>query len=827
MPTIEKQLELEQNMIDSGAEQYLKMQRNAEETGRGHELDYSRRLMKEFMLPLIEELKKWLAVKGPARLGKARTLIDMATPEAAVFIALRGIFSSFTQRAVVAGVASGIGKMIEDEVRFSRFAESHDAYYKKIMDDFKRKGTKDYRFMHRVLTHQANDYQIGWVAWTPVERVLVGTKLIDLILENTDLIKKVERKEDFKNVTEIHPTEESLRWIKAHEGFKQLMYPNRTPCVIPPDPWVSVKQGGYYSPGLRSGTPMVQNRGKLDLSKYDLSRVMDSINKTQEVPWAVNQQILAVVKDVWRNNLQIGMPGTEQMKPSPCPVEGIKVEEMTPEQKELFDEWKREASAIYTADRERVSKTFQVSRIVRLATDYAQYDNFWYVWYADFRGRLYTATAGFSPQGPDLAKGLLRFGRGLPLGDRGFYWLCVHGANRYGYDKSSYDDRVKWVADRHESFLAAANDPLSHRDVWANADKPWQFLAFLVEYASVFAHESLGIDRTKFVSYLPIGLDGSCNGLQNFSAMLRDPVGGRATNLSPGDRPADIYAEVAKVTLTKVERMAANTSTLFEPQLDGTDAGYAVWKQWRDDCEFPGKWLSFGLDRKVAKRPVMTLPYGSTRQSATQYIYQEILKRDKKHFSNNFAAAVWLTGIMWKSIGEVVVAAAEAMQWLQKCASAMNKIDAPIQWTTADGFVAYQESNIIDTVKIDTQLAGRFQIRVGTHSDKLDYNKQRSGISPNFVHSQDATHLRMTVRNLAKAGIKDIALIHDDYGTHACNTDIMHRVIRETFVELYRDNDPLAAFAEACEAAGAVPPKLPKRGSLRIEDVLDSRYFFG
>jgi DNA-directed RNA polymerase len=37
----------------------------------------------------------------------------------------------------------------------------------------------------------------------------------------------------------------------------------------------------------------------------------------------------------------------------------------------------------------------------------------------------------------------------------------------------------------------------------------------------------------EFVSHLPVAFDGSCNGLQNYSMMLRDEVGGAATNLVP------------------------------------------------------------------------------------------------------------------------------------------------------------------------------------------------------------------------------------------------------------------------------------------------------
>lgn len=807
--SIEKQLEIEQAMIDVGAENYLKGQRMAEEKGRGASLDYSTRLMRDFILPLTDALTEWVQAKprGATKLGRCRGLLRLVQSEKAVFIALREVFNNFTMERSITQMASSIGKMIEDEIRFERFEASHGEYYKTIIADFQRKNTKEYRHMHRVLTHKANEKQDQWISWSAAERIEVGVKLLDVILENSDLIEKVERRHKARPVTEIVPTESALAWINEHESMKQFMYPSRSPCVIAPDPWVAINQGGYYSPVLRQAVPMIKTSlPHKYMAEADLTKVMASINAVQAVPWQVNRKVLAVMKDVWNNNLQVGMPPKEKLVPSPSPVVGIPFEDMTETQKGMLQDWKFEASAVYTAERERVSKGFQVTRIIRMANDYAEYDNFWYVWYADFRGRLYTATAGFSPQGPDLAKGLLKFGNGKRLGERGLYWLKVHGANRFGFDKCSYDARVAWVDERHEEFIRAANDPLSYRDTWGDADKPYQFLAFLFEYAE--AYQGVPAD---YVSYLPVGLDGSCNGLQNFSAMLRDPVGGKATNLIPDVAPSDIYAQVAEVALRKIkERLVASVDTGGEDYL------------------FATKWLQFGIDRKLAKRPVMTLPYGATRQSCTQYVFQEIIERDKELFGKgwNFKAAVWFTPILWASIGEVVVAAKDAMQWLQDCASAMTKAGLPIRWVTADGFVAWQSSQVIESVQINTQLNGRFQIRVGTVTDKLDGSKQRQGISPNFVHSQDATHLRMTVLNAVRKGIEDLALIHDDYGTHACDTDTLHQVIRETFVELYGRFDPLDAFRAQQEVAGGTLPPIPSKGSLELERVLESPYFF-
>ncbi|ASV44581.1 RNA polymerase [Agrobacterium phage Atu_ph03] len=815
MATIEQQLELEQRMIDAGAAGYIKNQRYAEKAGRGDQLDYAQRLMQEFVQPLAVALEAWLNKTGPGVASKSRTLMRTIDPNIAMFIALKNVFGSFTYEEIYpVAIASKIGSMIEDELRFREFRNDHEAYYKEVIEDFKRKGTQSYRHKHRVMTFKSNEKGQKWEPWTTKDKVDIGLKLLNIVLTETDLIERKDYMKGKRPVTALVPTKDTLEWINQHEEFKQFMFPIRMPCIVPPAEWTGMHDGGYYSPVLRQATPMVKAKhGKRSSKPVDWGYTMNALNRLQRVPWTINTRVLDILKEVWRKDLQIGVPSSQPVVIPPSPVEGLEKGQPIPDElQDAFTEWKRHATRLYTQDKERVSKAFQVTRVIRTANDYAEYERFFYVWYADFRGRLYSATSGLSPQGPDFAKGLLRLERGKPLGERGWYWLRVHLANRYGYDKASYDQRVAWVDAQRDRFIRCANDPLSDRELWANADKPYQFLAALFEYAGALQ----GASPSTYISHLPIGLDGSCNGLQNFSAMLRDAVGGKATNLLPGENPEDIYGIVAKVLVRKVEAVVRKIAAGKVEEGD-------------DAHDFAQKWLAYGIDRKLCKRPVMTLPYGATRQSCTEYIWEELVDKNKELFGNQaFRAAVWLCPLLWSSIGEVVVAARQAMDWLQKCSSVISKNGDAIEWVTADGFRVYQKLVKIDTFQIESVLAGRFQGRVGTFSDKIDPVRQRLGVAPNFVHSQDATHMRMVINALEAEGIHDFAFIHDDYGTHACDTDTMHRVIREQFYKLYSENCPLTAFKNTVEAeTGVVLPPLPDTGDLDLSLVLSSPYFFG
>lgn len=817
MPTIEDQIELEDAMVSKGIEAYKRQKEAAIAGGRGADTGFARRLMEEYVLPLSEELAVLVNKKGPGARARAHRHLQDIDPEKAMFIALRNVFSSFDKPTVPTAIANEIGKMVEDEIRFSRFSVKYAAYYKEIMDDFKKKGTNNYRYMHRVLTHSANGNEDGWNPWSIAERVDVGMRLLDIILRSTDLIKITRHVVRKKKIVNIEPTEQALAFVSAYDDAASLLHPRHMPCIVEPDDWTDVDQGGYFSPQLRARTRLVltnnRHHRKL-LRKVDLSRVMLAVNTAQRVKWRVNHRVLEVARAVWAKNLQVGMPSTEKLVPTECPIKDKKKEDMTPDELKTFLEWKRGASMVYTAEKERVGSCFQVTSILQVANRYAAYNNFWYVWTLDFRGRMYTAASGFSPQGPDLAKGMLTFGEGKPLGERGVLWLKVHGANRFGYDKKDYHERAAWVDRQHDLFMAAAADPIGHVELWSKADKPYQFLAFLFEYKEMMDGKLVGKRPAEYVSHLPIGLDGSCNGLQHFSAMLRDSRGGRATNLLPGDVPSDIYSEVAAVCLTKIEQSIPHSE----------DHMMSSW------VSFAGKYGEGKLPRSVAKRPVMTMPYGSTRQSCTTYIHEAIVEKNPLHFgeNNSFAAAAALTPLLWSSIGEVVVAARQGMDWLQKCAGVMSKAGLGITWRTRDGFVVHMFERELEGCQIDTVLAGRFQAKVSNYSETLNKNAQRNGVAPNFVHSQDGAHLRATILRAVERGITSLALIHDDYGTHAADTDTLHEVIRECFVEQYTEFDPLGSFKEWQETISKVQmPDLPPIGDLDITLVKKSLYFFG
>ena len=349
--------------------------------------------------------------------------------------------------------------------------------------------------------------------------------------------------------------------------------------------------------------------------------------------------------------------------------------------------------------------------------------------------------------------------------------------------------------DKAELLLSFADDPIENQG-WLDADNPVQFLAWCFEYAEWF--------RTGNVcSHLPVALDGSCSGLQHFSAMLRDEVGGAAVNLTYSPKMNDIYRAVAEVAQRAMEAAAP------------------------DEAGFRQSWLDHGINRSVTKRSVMTTSYGVTKRSAIRYVIDDYLRatdfiKPREHYS----AAAYLMDFVWPAISAVVVKGKQAMSWLDKAGKQIIKdkgdVEGAITWVTPSGFLASQAYYEYEEHNVATKLYGHARIKVLVDSPDASPSRHSQGISPNFIHSMDASHLHLTTARMAKEIPNvSLAMIHDSFGTHAADTEVLFNVLRDEFVKMYQNNDPLQDFANKYNL-----PDPPAKGKLDLEEVRRRLYVF-
>ena len=761
------------------------------------------------------------------------------------YIVLKTTFNCcLNSNTLLSTIAGKLGKEIENEFRVRKIIHSMDEetkiWFRKCSTErFTAKNLESF-WKHRE-AFQINKGQLDpWEDWSRQKRIQVGLKLIELLVYSTGLGKitkiKRRRKEIYTDVYFFNINPQVLEYIEATDETIASLAFDFHPMVTPPLDWSSPRKGGYYL-NLKSPVPFIKSIDRKSLNAYNdvhMPNVYKAVNVIQAVPWKINEKILAIANIVseWHaipENLGI---------PSKYPMEKPPYEDTL--------EWRNKARLWHRAEEARKSKRLLSDSLISEANTYSKYPRIYFPHNIDFRGRIYPLPR-FCPQGNDLCKSLLLFAEGKEIGEQGRTWLAFHGANCWGLDKKPIVDRLSWVYDNSELILNCALNPLDNTQ-WMDADSPWEFLAFCFEWQGVLEYGE------KYVCRLPVAFDGSCSGLQHYSAMLRDEVGGSAVNLVPSNDVQDIYKRVAdKVNeYLKEDYDKGEVDTI---EKDDTGKERLV----KSDSSLAKEWLDYGVNRSVCKRPTMTLCYGASKFGFSDQIMDDTVALAVQHrltaFSDPRQASCYLARLIWRALGEVVVKAREAMDWLQ-IASGLLAQDrdasgksVPIFWTTPVGFPVYQkylkeEVHRVKTIfhksiNIYTQ-DGHHELmpegtiitpRVSVPTDMLDPRKQKQGIAPNFVHSMDACHMMMTVLACYEKGVTQFACIHDSFGTLPADAQTLYTTVRDTFCKLYSENDVLQDLHDQVELllskklVEKLPP-CPSKGNLDIDKVKDSLYAF-
>lgn len=858
-----KQLQLEHEAYTEGERRFIKNLERQTERGELADNQVAKPLMQTLVPKIAQAVREWH--EGPdGKLSASRPSVAftmLSTEEKAVkdrslriscesaaVIILKVILSKLVkpEGIPITPMASAIGRTLEDEIRFGRIRDKEKEHFKKaIADNLNKRAGVSYKkaYMQAVETSMLEQGQLedAWGTWSPTEAVHVGIKMLEIVIQSTQLVE-LKRYGAGNAAADVEMVHLSDFWVKkmAQRGFSLAgIAPVYQPCVVPPKPWTGVVGGGYWAKGRRP-LPLIRLGSKSAVARYEdvyMPEVYDAVNIIQNTPWKVNKKVLDVVNMVEKlNNTPIDdIPQMEPLKP----------EDYAGETEEELKAWKKAAAGIYRREKARQSRRLSLSFIVNQANKFSQFKAIWFPYNMDWRGRVY-AVPMFNPQGNDMQKGLLTLAVGKPIGADGFKWLKVHGANCAGIDKVTFEERIKWVEDNHDNIMATAKAPMDSIEWWGKLDSPFCFLAFCFEYAGVMHH------GLSYSCSLPIAFDGSCSGIQHFSAMLRDHIGGHAVNLTPSGKVQDIYRIVSDRIEEELKVLLVNGTDNEMVTNEDKKTGEITERLKLGTRELARQWLTYGMSRKVTKRSVMTLAYGSKEYGFADQVYEDIVmpaidSGSGAMFTEPSQASRFMAKMIWEAVSVTVVAAVDAMKWLQGAAKLLAaevkdkktgeilKPCLPVHWVTPDGFPVWQEYRKKDTTRLNLMFLGSFNLQPtvnkGTKKE-LDKHKQESGISPNFVHSQDGSHLRKTVVHThRKYGVMSFAVIHDSFGTIPADAEYLFRGVRETMVETYRDNDVLLDFYEQFEyqlheSQRDKLPELPKKGKLNIEDILSSDFAF-
>jgi DNA-directed RNA polymerase len=432
----------------------------------------------------------------------------------------------------------------------------------------------------------------------------------------------------------------------------------------------------------------------------------------------------------------------------------------------------------------------------------------------DYRGRVYYSENYFNFQGSDVARGMMLFNKPKRVTEKGLRWLAIHTACSYNesysidsiplwttadyrshlvaegldsisVDKFTMEDRRRWTYMNMDKVLDTARDSRLH-----DCEKPISFLACAYEWEKY--HEN----QDYFYSALPIPIDGSNNGWQHLAAISKDPEAGRLVGLVPVEIQEDFYVKTAKAL---IDRMP----------------------DWFEERDIPMKHIRKG----ISKRGSMTRAYSAGAQKIAENMYLDCRTEgfhDKYNIDDK--DCMQLSRELIGAIDLVCYGPLITMKYLQKLADVrLNETDENIlYWTTPSGFPVEYHAPYTKREQIKNSIRGigRITHRVLIPTDRPDKQKFMSGISPNFIHSLDASHMTMVIDRWDGA----FGGVHDSFSTHADEVDELQQLTKEVFIEMYTSDNNYEDIKRILRVETDLD--LPHVGSLDINEVNNSDYFF-
>ena len=599
-------------------------------------------------------------------------------------------------------------------------------------------------------------------------------------------------------------TEQAQRMLE-HQHEK-MARPTLMCMLCPPRAWQRDPDskgyvGGYYHlDDLRLLSGRSYRSHSRDLTYPVGTETLKAVNAVQATAWRINHRVAGVLRRVaesgYRERLGLG-PSERTRQRRRCPYNEWKA--MSPQEQADYDYEHREKS-------KGNARRQLTSRLLAAIGEDETRKAIWFPHFLDFRGRMYPYPQDLEPQASDPVRACLQFAEGKPIGLEGESWLKRQIPASYGGETAgkALGGQLAWVDKNKRAIDKLVQNPLGEIEFWETARYPWRFLAACCEWAEMHRKGA------KFISHLPVAMDGRCNGLQHLAALGRDRVLGELVNITPAPDglPRDVYQVIAD-ELRAVVRA-------------GTSPGALAWQK-RDDL----------ISRDTVKRPVMTFPFGVTQEGFEGQILNDGAVYKIPH-SNPERDARYLAGAIKKvtqKTGGVLSRAKGIMDWLAQVAKAFARAGAPVNWTNPAGMqirLAYYQDK-----SRRIELHGLYRaVSIKYYSEDrdsgLNTRKQGQGITASLVHSFDAAHLAKTVNACVRAGIHSFAAVHDSYSTHANDAPVMARLLREQFMEIY-SKPWLEQLAQRWRQEA--PPRVkvsdpPERGDLAIDEVIDSDSFF-
>jgi len=149
------------------------------------------------------------------------------------------------------------------------------------------------------------------------------------------------------------------------------------------------------------------------------------------------------------------------------------------------------------------------------------------------------------------------------------------------------------------------------------------------------------------------------------------------------------------------------------------------------------------------------------------------------------------------------------------------------EWETPSGFPVSSQRWMTSKRKVAVRICKKhIQLVYREMTDKPAVHEITSGISPNYVHSMDASHMSLVINKLRELDITSFGAIHDSFSVHADDVDELLKTTKEVFIKMYNCDVFADMYAQFVNCDDMFKVQEPATGSLDLSKIRESEYFF-
>lgn len=241
---IDHQLALETDMLTGGIQRFRKARDRSVEAGRESHTAHGRAIVAQLVSAVAEGIQEWVANPTNKSRDIAWKRVREMDAEQLAYLSLVTMVDSLSRKNTLLYVARSIGSSIEIQDRLDRWIDSEGSVANNVIKEAMKKAYGARRYG---LTHKMNRDGYKHTEWDKSERVHIGFKMMDIIINTTAIVKlDTQQTERKRRATYVIPTEGTLEWIAAFNSYMEVSRPRFLPCIIPPKQWTAVRGGGYH-----------------------------------------------------------------------------------------------------------------------------------------------------------------------------------------------------------------------------------------------------------------------------------------------------------------------------------------------------------------------------------------------------------------------------------------------------------------------------------------------------------------------------------------------------------------------------------------------------